>query len=254
MKSENISLSLSNNQVYPQVCLQASIDYLFFNNFRRNPVYNEILEHVNFEQGLEYLDIIIQHPQILREIEKFRLNDLFGNPVVYNFPEIGLFSPSTLRYVKVLCDLQKHFKSLDSIKICEIGVGYGGQCRIINSFFTPASYCLVDIKPALSLSQTYLDNFIINSSLSYLTMNELAVSDYDLVISNYAFTELPLAIQDVYFKKIIKNSRMGYITYNDINPPEYCSYKLPKLLDLITSASVFPEKPLTHPNNCIIVW
>ena len=43
--------------------------------------------------------------------------------------QIGKISPNTLKYIKVLMDLKKHWKTLDNMEICEIGVGYGGQCR-----------------------------------------------------------------------------------------------------------------------------
>ena len=106
-------------------------------------------------------------------------------------PKIGKNSPSTLRYIKVLGDLISLFKQLGDSKICEIGVGYGCQCRIINSVTSPSEYTLVDIKPALMLTQCYLDNYIMNSVLKYKTMNELESQNYDVIISNYAFTELP---------------------------------------------------------------
>ncbi len=45
--TQKISTSLSDNQQYPQVCLDASNSYKSFNNFRRNTIYNQILEHVS---------------------------------------------------------------------------------------------------------------------------------------------------------------------------------------------------------------
>ena len=58
------------------------------------------------------------------------------------------------------------------------------------------------------------------ATLQYKTMNEISPNQYDLVISNYAFTELPREIQTVYYEKIISKSAKGYITYNDITPEE----------------------------------
>ena len=60
-----ISTSLSDNQAYPQVCLQAANDYRFFNEFRTNSVYNQILEHVSEQHGGEYLRLIAQDPEVL---------------------------------------------------------------------------------------------------------------------------------------------------------------------------------------------
>lgn len=249
-----LSTSLSDNQAYPQVCIDASNDYRLFNNFRRHRVYNEILENLSEEHGKEYLDILSHEPEILGAIDDFRRNDDYGNPRTYEYPGIGTISPTTLRYIKVLADLRKHFGTLDDLSICEIGVGYGGQCRIINAYYKPSKYCLVDIKPALGLAQRFLDHFILHSVLTYRTMNELEQADYDLVISNYAFTELTRAVQDVYLDKIISNSRRGYILYNEITPREFNSYKSLELIERIPGSRILKEEPLTYPKNCLVVW
>lgn len=251
---ERISTSLSDNQAYPQVCLQASNDYRLFNNFRRNSIYNHILEHVSEEQGREYLKLISKDADVLNAIDSFKANDDYGNPRMYEYPPIGMISATTLRYIKVLVDLKTNFRTLDNLNLCEIGVGYGGQCRIINAYFKPATYCLVDIQPALALTQRFLDNYALHSILTYKTMNELGPEDYDLLISSYAFTELPRTIQDVYLRKVILRSRRGYINYNEITPAEFNSYKANQLVRIIHGSTIIKEEPLTHPKNCIIVW
>ena len=85
-------------------------------------------------------------------------------------------------------------------------------------------------------------------------MNELEIQNYDLLISNYAFSELPRSIQDVYLKKIILNSKRGYITYNEIVPESFNSYKKEELLNVIPNSFIIEERPITHENNCIIIW
>jgi hypothetical protein len=85
-------------------------------------------------------------------------------------------------------------------------------------------------------------------------MNELPPADYDLVISNYAFTELSRELQDVYLRKVILRSKRGYITYNQLTPPHYRSYDRDELVEIIDGARVIPEAPLTWENNCVIVW
>ena len=67
--------------------------------------------------------------------------------------------------IKVLTDLKAHFQSLDGIKIFEIGVGYGGQCGIVNAFYLPMVYCLFDLKPVLNLAKRFLSNFKIEVEL-----------------------------------------------------------------------------------------
>lgn len=252
--SKKISTSISDNQIYPNACLKASNDYGNFTRFRKNSDYQKILEHVTVEQGRAYISEIIRDTEIFSCMDKFMENDRYGGPELVHYPEVGEISPTTLRYVKVLADLKKIFGSLDGLDICEIGVGYGGQCRVINSFYRPGTYCLVDIKPALMLAQRYLDNYILHSIMAYKTMNELGKKSYDLVISNYAFTELPRTIQDVYLDKIVLNTGKGYITYNEVTLPEFNAYGRDELVRLIPGARVIDEVPLTGKNNCIIVW
>jgi len=104
------------------------------------------------------------------------------------------------------------------------------------------------------LAQTYLDGYALHSTMRYKTMNELAKETYDLVISNYAFTELRREIQDTYLERIILNTRRGYITYNEHTPPYFNSYKKDELLKIIPGAYALDEVPLTHSKNCIIAW
>ena len=65
-------------------------------------------------------------------------------------------SPTTLRYLKVANDLETLFSSLDGLRICEIGVGYGGQCRVLDAMFAVKSYTLVDLRPVLELASVSL--------------------------------------------------------------------------------------------------
>jgi putative sugar O-methyltransferase len=250
----NYASSVTDNEEYPQTCLEASHNYRAFGIFRQNPAYTSALEHVTEAQGQACMDIIATDPQISTALEEFRHNDSYGSPFVCEYPSVGRFSPTTLRYVKVLVDLKSYFGSLDNHRICEIGVGYGGQCRVINAYFKPASYCLIDILPALGLAQRYLDNYVLPSVMSYMTMNQLPVTESDLVISNYAFSELRRPIQEAYLKKVILPAKRGYVIFNQIAPADFQSYTVAELLQLIPGARVFEERPLTHPHNCLIVW
>jgi putative sugar O-methyltransferase len=246
--------SISDNDLYPEFCLKASIHQRIFNTFRRNLIYQQILEHLNHSQGLAYLNEIKKDPEFIKKIESFKRNDLYGGAELSKYDGIGDISPSTLRYVKVYFDLINLFGSLDNLNICEIGVGYGGQCRIINADSKPKKFTLVDIKSALELTQKYLDYYIIPSTLEYKTMNELSTQSYDLVISNYAFTELPRSFQEVYLERVILNSTKGYITYNDISPDYFNSIKKEELVKIIPGSKIIEEIPLTHPKNCVIIW
>lgn len=168
-----------------------------------------------------------------------------------------LFTPSTLRYIKVLADLCAHFGDLNTLRICEIGVGYGAQARIALSKFPKIhSYSFIDLASVLKLTQKYLTHFSdISANLAFLTLDKLPEQDYDLVISNYAFSELNREIQELYIAKVIRNAKHGYITYNDISNENLGSIKIENYATLFDKPiKILPEVPLTHPKNKIVVW
>lgn len=179
-----------------------------------------------------------------------------GGGVIYDYSPIGKISPSTLRYIKVLSDLILYFGNLDNLRICEVGVGYGGQARIINSIFTPHSYDFVDLNAVLLLAQKYLSNYTdIKATLNFLTLENIALQEYDLFISNYAFSELHRDIQDIYTKYLVTHAHNGYITYNNISPKSLRSYKLEEYsTQFHKDIHILEEIPNTHIDNKILIW
>lgn len=238
---------------YLDVCRMGSLDARMFADFRRNPAYTTVLEHVSEEQGREYLRLLSPGGRARRNVEEAAKNDTIGNPVTMRLDSELSISPTTLRYLKVADDVQRLFGALDGAEVVEIGVGYGGQCRILDSIFQIKSYTLVDLKPVLSLAAEFLSNFPLRCTLRLMTMNELSPQPYDFALSNYALTELSRNVQDIYFAKALRHTRSGYITYNDIAPPSFLSVPCDEWCRRL-GARTLPEQPLTHPRNCIIVW
>ena len=241
---------------YKNICKLASENDNYFNIFRQNLDYKEVLEHVDYDTGKLYLDVIISRNQFdNNDFEKFKKNDLYGGATLEDFENVGKICPSTLRYIKVLSDLIIYFKTLDNFRICEIGVGYGGQSRIIMSYFNIKDYTYVDLESPLSLTSKYMNKFddIDKNKLNFITMDELKNNKYDLIISNYAFSELTRNVQDIYTDKIIKNSSHGYITYN--NFARFDNYKLDEYkVKFSKDIKIYEEEPNTNPLNKIIVW
>ncbi|MBE8986622.1 putative sugar O-methyltransferase [Nostoc sp. LEGE 12450] len=250
-----LQTSLTDNIDYPEFCLKASLDSSIFKDFRRNEIYKIALEHDDFGQGLEYLEATKNSSsKVLSKINEFLKNDRIGNPIVFDYEGIGTIAPPTLRYIKILSDLESEFGTLDNLNICEIGVGYGGLGRIVSSYFKVKTYTLVDLKPVLMLAQRYLDHYPLKTTLVYKTMNELPKENYDLVISNYAFTELRREIQDIYLEKVLLSATKGYITYNEINPKDFNSYTKEELIKIIPTIRVNKEVGILDPGDCTLVW
>jgi putative sugar O-methyltransferase len=247
--------SISDTRSYKSACRNASLDENQFNVFKRNRDYNGILEHVNVEQGELYLNYIKNNFENLElHLEKFKKNDFFGGATLHKY-EIGNISPSTLRYIKVLCDLKNLFGDLNNKKIIEIGVGYGGQCLVTSEYFTPAEYGLVDLDEALMLSEKYLNKNEVKHRVINIDSIKDLDEDFDLVISNYAYSELDVSLQDLYYEKIIKKSKHGYFTLNFISDIfGVKSYGKDDILNKFSEKSpkILIENPSTYENNIIL--
>lgn len=228
-----------------------------FNNFKRNHIYNFVLEHVDKIQGEEYLKVLRNRNDgfLKLSINSVLKSDGIGNPRKYNYIE-GFFSPTTLRYVKVSSDLKLLFGS-EIFSVAEIGCGYGGQTitsMILNKYH---DYTLFDIHDVNLLIKKYLDHFIMDGSFIATTLNEYRGNNsFDLVISNYAFSELPYQLQIKYIEKVLVHSKRGYLTMNSGLYEDTLGNKigLNKLMEYLPNVELYTETPNTGVNNYIVVW
>jgi hypothetical protein len=236
--------SVSDTPAYTQLCARAATDRDVFATFKRQPAYTAILEHVSCSLGAEYLRVALeQTPEIADRLGSFRRNDEIGTPNVCDYGHQGVYSPTTLRYVKVLSDLQTLFGPLDRLRILEIGVGYGGQCFIVHAGGGFRSYALVDLPPVLALAKRYLD------TLGVPNVELGAQGAFDLVVSNYAFSECRRKVQTLYLDELLKPTPRGYMTCNFMEGMgrEEIAAQLP-------GSRWIEENPRSAKRNATLVW
>jgi putative sugar O-methyltransferase len=247
--------SVSDRSSYTAVCARAATDPAVLATFKADPAYRKVLEHVSCEQGSAYLDHVLSSaPDLVASFDDFRRNDALGSPETCAYGEYGTFSPTTLRYVKVLADLRELFGTLDDLDIIEIGGGYGGQCLITSVLYSPRSYNLVDLEPCLALQKAYLDQLNVDQ-IRYMRSNDLSPrTRYDLVISNYAFSECVRRVQSDYLARVLLRSDAGYITCNWIKPEHYHTYTADELLAALPGSQFVDETPKTGKHNRLLTW
>ena len=165
--------------------------------FKRDPRFTPIFEHCKKSVAIEYYNRI---PKEL--LQNGFTNDFYGNPVIYRFDQYR-FSTSTLQYIGVLANLIDHLGTLDGLRICEIGGGYGGQCRTIMDVYEPACYHIIDLPDVCNLQRKYCSAECYTEPTGQL---------YDLVISNYALSEI--VNNKLYIDEVVLKSKHGYITCN----------------------------------------
>jgi len=249
--------SESDNGLYLNTVKEATQNEKKFNNFKSNQFYKGILEHVTYEYGLDYINIIKKDTDLLDKINDFLVNDEIGNPTRYFYDDLKTkISPSTLRYIKVASDIKKLFK--DEINnIIEIGSGYGGQYLILDQIQKINHYTLVDLYDVTKLIEKYLECHLLNSSYETKTINQITGhKPYDLVISNYAFSELPSETQIKYIEKVLLNSKNGYLTMNSgIEKSDFKKHlSLEELKKYLKGSIILEEQPNTSEGNYILVW
>jgi hypothetical protein len=252
---ENKKSSISDYAEYRKFCESAATSDGVFRTFKQSPIYTAILEHASKEQAECCIPLILESGINVDRLEVLKSNDEQGSPTteIYSNSLFNGMSPSTIRYIKVLADMLDIYSTLDGYNIVEIGVGYGGQCKVLNDYFDINSYELVDLPEVSKLAEKYLDKYEYKS----VKLWDNKTDEYDLVISNYAITECSREIQQYYIDNILKKSKHGYITCNYISDRfniESMHQKEFILAIGLEKYYLIDENPLTFPGNKVLIW
>ena len=149
---------------YLEACKEAVASDEAFANFKSNPKYKTILEHVLKDQGQAYLNICkdMNEDAVWENIEAFKENDKIGNPELYPYPGMkGTISPTTLRYMKNTFEMAFMLDGAEISKVVEVGGGYGGLCRVLSKVCEFDEYILIDLPEVSALQRKYLDRSLI---------------------------------------------------------------------------------------------
>jgi len=245
---------------YAEFCQRAANNEQLFLKFRENASVRAIVDTLNYEEGLLMLNTIKRlYPSLLSHLEKICIDDQFGAPYRCYYSPFGYICPTTLRYLKIAGELQKQFEDMKNLKIIEIGGGYGGQCKILSETVGFNSYTIVDLPEVAHLTQKYLSHFQV-PHVKCMHNKQLHETQFcDLLISNYAFSEVDKEEQLLYIEKIISHASRGYITYNDVSHHNgISSLSLKEVINILSredrNITIEPENPLTGDNNYVIVW
>jgi len=250
--------SASDNGNYLSTITKVLKNQKSFENFKKFNSYRDILEHVSKEQGEDYLKILESRDDQILDLglDSVLSSDDLGNPVKFRYSNKKIpLSPTTLRYLKVSSDLNILF-GCNLGRVAEIGCGYGGQTLVNDQLLNVTFAKLFDLPIVNKLIDRYLNSFLLKGSFLTTVINKEEPHDYDLVISNYAFSELPKNLQLVYIDKVISKSKCGYLTMNSglENDGSVGKLDLNELRDLLPKFSLIKEEPLTAEHNYIIVW
>lgn len=247
--------SVSDSSSYLQIISSAAHNDESFAKFRSNREYRQILEHVSKSQGYEYLrESGLSTSRLKDMIVKVDFLNICGSPLVYFYPRLGFLSPTTIRYCKVFEELNQLFPNIAEMNIAEIGGGFGGQAAVLRKLSGFKSYTIYDLTEVHKLQSRFLKANTAESGILYADGRLAPSGKFDLVISNYAVSELQRELQVAYFENVIKSSTCGYLTWNLISENRLGGLGVNDVLEYIPSAQVTEESPLTDEGNVLITW
>lgn len=263
LKSD-FKLSRSSNKRYPEYCKIASEDNELFQNFRNNSSYTSVLEHVSPELSKDYyqaLKNLNYSDDYIYSICK--ILDQPGNPKKIKYSDsTNELTGSSLRYLYTGLDIKSKLNITKKINVVEIGAGFGGQSVILDKIINIENYLFVDLKEVNLLIDRFLNNFKVNFNYSFKSLEDDFQDnfEFDLIISNYAFSELPRNLQNLALNKIINKSRSGYMIVNSHNLEKdfflkkYNFYTIDELKEIIPNLIAIEEKPQSHKNNKLLTF
>lgn len=237
---------------YVEFCKKIVTDGMIYDGFRSATDFTNVIVSGEEWQGIAYVDKIMkEYKYILKKIEKLRKNDSIGHPKMYNFKNIGMFSPLTLRHINSYCEIKKEFGGFENKNIIEIGSSYGGLCNIINILCNNEynSYTLVDIPEVLELSKKFLKDLNVDmNKLIFTTMSDLEQKTndnkkYDLLISEFTISEMNSEMVSFYFNNVAQYCKNAYLAMNIWDSVNKKIFKkaLKKLFQAVYEKSEYPK-------------
>ena len=220
--------SITDNGWWSKFCARNAADDARFARFRRMLRHRLIVEATPPAEARQHLARVMrQTPHYQSLFDAFRTLDRIGAPIMTEFARDAWFAPNTVRYMRYLSDCETRFGALDGATIVEIGIGFGGQCKIFFDRFRVGKYVLIDLLGPIALARRVLTQALgpelVAERLLFLEAGNagapagLPEGRFDLAISTLAFSECHRSIQQGYIETVLSRARCGYIHRNEIS-------------------------------------
>jgi putative sugar O-methyltransferase len=220
--------SITDNGWWSALCARNAAEDARFARFRRGIRHRVIVEAAPVGEARHHMARLLrQTPHYADLFERFRTLDRVGGPAMAEFPPHGWFAPNTVRYLRYISDCETRFGALDGATVVEIGVGFGGQCKLFFDRFALARYVLIDLRGPLLLARRVLTETLgpetVAERVTFIeadragSLDELPPGRFDLAISTLAFSECHRSIQQAYIDHVFARARCGYIHRNEIS-------------------------------------
>jgi len=220
--------SITDNGWWSKSCARNAADDARFARFRRGLLHRVIVEATPPAEARQHMARLLrQTPHYAGLFDKFVTLDRIGAPTMTEFARNVWFAPNTARYMRYLSDCEMRFGNLDGATIVEIGIGFGGQCKVFFDRFAVGKYILIDLPGPIALARRVLTQLLgaetVAERLIFLEAGRegapagLPPGRFDLAISTLAFSECHRSIQQGYIETVLSRARCGYIHRNEIS-------------------------------------
>jgi hypothetical protein len=235
-KDENIKLrdsASAEGNDWINACDKAGVDTYVFDIFRSIPVVKEVIDGTPTDVVHQYLQRIINiyandKTKLEKILSAWEENDASCAPSNTKICQVnnikycltamsGRHIVNVLNYLKLIGNSSQR----NQLNICEIGAGLGGEYSFfmklqnIMGDFGVRSYHIYD----LPSSQPVIEKFCSAQGISKPKFGNIYDSnrekvEYDLVISNAAFSEMRGQLINDYYESVILKAKKGYFLCN----------------------------------------
>jgi hypothetical protein len=105
----------------------------------------------------------------------------------------------------------------------------------------PIDYYFFDLPIVQQLAQKYLSKFPwlnVHTFHQNVDVDNIAAT-FDLCISNYAFSEFSIELQELYLDLVLKKCKRGYMIYNTLGEDSLGSYSAHDFIEKLRVRSIF---------------
>lgn len=206
--------SVSGTMPWTAICRDFANGISGSDDFRRDSAVRDVVETVGPVDGRFYASRILAWGPAWLDDQKVLAFDNWGSPIRWPGFLLGLrqsFSPTTLRYLATALWLKRSGYVEHGGRIAEIGVGFGGLAAM-NALVSGAITTLIDLPEVEQAAMRAMGELGMLAAVVCGSSHPIVTAD--LVVSNYAFTELDGPTQQFYFDRYIKSAKHCVIISN----------------------------------------
>lgn len=221
-------------------------------NFRGDPkiyskIFNNQYPYINKEESyatsyLNAIDVVLEYHRYASRIDHSLLSSISestaGNYLSINYRGKKL-SEQLIQHMVITNDLIKHipFSATKREVILDIGCGFGGSARLLNTYTPNACQILLDLPETLFLTAYYLKYNLPDKKIALLEDILPFLDNLDVVIAEYDFLIIPPFVLD-YLKGdsidlVVNASSLAFMS------EEYLNYYLKEINRVLKKGGYF---------------